>query len=129
MPYRIEYAPSNRSACKGAIPCKGTKINKGELRLGTLAEIAGNQSFFWRHWGCVTDRVLNNMQDKDGLDTADDLDGFEDLRPEDQERVRRAFEQGHVAPEDIPLSARKSRDQDGGAAEASEEEPAKEKRG
>jgi len=33
MFYRFEYSPSNRAACRGA--CKGEKIMKGELRLGT----------------------------------------------------------------------------------------------
>lgn len=33
-------------------------------------------------------------------------DGFEELIPDDQARVRRAFADGHVAAEDIPDSAR-----------------------
>lgn len=37
----------------GKIPCKGTKIEKGDLRMGTWVEIKGNGSFKWRHWGCV----------------------------------------------------------------------------
>lgn len=40
----------------------------------------------------------------------DELDGFEDLKEEDQERVRRAWDQGHVADEDIPPTARKPAD-------------------
>lgn len=32
MSYRLEYASSARSACKGPKPCNGTKIEKGELR-------------------------------------------------------------------------------------------------
>ena len=44
------------------------------------------------------------------FDEADDLDGFEDLNDEDQERIRKAYEVGHVADEDIPESARKPAD-------------------
>lgn len=56
----------------------------------------------------------------------DDLDGFEDLKEEDQERVRRAWEQGHVADEDIPPTARKQAED--ANAEDDEEKP-KKKRG
>lgn len=50
----------------------------------------------------------------------EDLDGFEDLKEEDQARVRRAWEEGHVADEDIPPSARKPAD-----TENDEEKPKK----
>lgn len=42
MPYRIEYAGTGRAGCKGPQPCSGTKIGKGELRLGSLTEINGH---------------------------------------------------------------------------------------
>lgn len=50
----------------------------------------------------------------------EDLDGFEDLKEEDQERVRRAWEEGRVADEDIPPTARKPAE-----AEDNEEKPKK----
>lgn len=53
----------------------------------------------------------------------DDLDGFEDLKEEDQERVRQAWEQGHVADEDIPSTARKPADD--ADIEGGEEKPKK----
>lgn len=59
----------------------------------------------WRHWGCVTPRIIDNM--KNSFGEADDLDGFDELKDEDQERVQKAWEEGHVADEDIPDSARK----------------------
>lgn len=49
-----------------------------------------------------------------------DLDGFEDLNDEDQEKVKKAYEDGHVAPEDVPESARKPE-----ADEDDEEKPKK----
>ena len=66
MPYRVEYASTSRATCKGPQPCAGSKIEKGQLRLGTLTEIQGHhvRSFVyplrtnnatkgmaWRHWG------------------------------------------------------------------------------
>jgi hypothetical protein len=36
----------------GKKPCKGTKIEKGTLRLGVWVEIQGHGSFKWKHWGC-----------------------------------------------------------------------------
>lgn len=46
------------------------------------------------------------------FENADELDGFEDLKDEDQERIRKAWEDGHVADEDIPETARKSNDEE-----------------
>lgn len=42
MPYRIEYASTGRASCKGPIPCHGTKIEKGMLRLGAVVEVMGH---------------------------------------------------------------------------------------
>ncbi len=54
---------------------------------------------------------------KKSFDEADELDGFEDLSEEDQDKIRKAWEEGHVADEDIPETARKpdaDDDEDGG---------------
>ena len=53
----------------------------------------------------MTPRIIDNM--KNSFGEADDLDGFDELKDEDQERVQKAWEEGHVADEDIPDSARK----------------------
>ncbi|EKM56501.1 uncharacterized protein PHACADRAFT_253668 [Phanerochaete carnosa HHB-10118-sp] len=102
--YRLEYAGSARAKCKGPKPCAGTPIPKGALRFGSIVDFKGNTSFAWRHWGCVTSKVIENM--KGQFENADELDGFDDLKEEDQERIRKAWEEGHVADEDIPESAR-----------------------
>jgi hypothetical protein len=73
----------------------------------------------WRHWGCTTPIIINNM--KKSFSDADDLDGFEDLQPADQEKVRQAWDNGHVADEDIPDTARKPEGED----EADEAKPKK----
>lgn len=43
---------------------------------------------------------------------ASEIDGYEELRPEDQAKVIKAWQDGHVADEDIPDSARKAVDED-----------------
>lgn len=42
--YRLEMSPTNRAACNGRQPCKGTKIQKGEVRFGTWVTIRENGS-------------------------------------------------------------------------------------
>ena len=36
-----------------------------------------------------------------------DLDGFDELKPEDKERIKKALQDGRVAEDDIPESAKK----------------------
>ncbi|KAJ7067871.1 hypothetical protein C8F01DRAFT_979409 [Mycena amicta] len=127
--YRLEYALSNRSKCKGGKPCNGTLIGKGDLRLGTIVDISGKTSFAWRHWGCVTEKVIQNI--KKLHDEAEELDGYEDLRPEDQKRVVVAFKTGAVDDEDIPESARKNGEDEHGEGADSDDytAPAAKKKG
>ncbi|KAF9480965.1 zf-PARP-domain-containing protein [Pholiota conissans] len=115
--YRIEYATSNRAKCKGPKPCGGTPITKGDMRFGTVVDIGGHANFAWRHWGCVTKKLIENMKAKH--DEASDLDGFEDLKDEDKAKIIKAWQDGEVADEDIPDSARKP------AGEEGEEKPKK----
>lgn len=70
-------------------------------------------------------KVIANM--KKDTEIASDLDGFEDLGEANQKKVETAYEEGHVADEDIPDSARKEEagDDDEGA---DEEKPAKKAR-
>lgn len=65
----------------------------------------------WRHWGCTTPKIFENL--KKSLNEASDLDGYDDLSSEDKERVDKAWEDGHVADEDIPESAKKPVGEDG----------------
>ncbi|KAG6330430.1 hypothetical protein ID866_8659 [Astraeus odoratus] len=113
--YRVEYASSARAKCKGAA------ISKGELRLGTLIEVRGTTTYAWRHWGCVTPKIISNI--KASLGNAEELDGYEELKDEDKERLRRAFQDGKVADADVPATARKPADE-----EAKEDEKPKKKR-
>ncbi|EIT79410.1 poly polymerase and DNA-ligase Zn-finger region-domain-containing protein [Aspergillus flavus] len=98
--YRLEQASTGRAGCQNK-ECKDEKVKiaKGELRLGTWVDTERIQAFFWRHWGCVTPRIIaslnENLGDGDEKDY-EQLDGFEDLTPENQEKVKKALEQGHV---------------------------------
>ncbi|QMW31222.1 hypothetical protein G4B84_006603 [Aspergillus flavus NRRL3357] len=95
-----EQASTGRAGCQNK-ECKDEKVKiaKGELRLGTWVDTERIQAFFWRHWGCVTPRIIaslnENLGDGDEKDY-EQLDGFEDLTPENQEKVKKALEQGHV---------------------------------
>jgi hypothetical protein len=67
----------------------------------------------------VTSKIIANA--KKQLEVADELDGFEELGGEDQEKIKKAWESGEIADEDIPDSARKP---EGGDDDA-EEKPKK----
>ncbi|RUP02212.1 hypothetical protein BC936DRAFT_140641 [Jimgerdemannia flammicorona] len=77
MTYEIEYAKSACASCKG--PKNGCsedrKIKKGELRLGTKVE---SNSFT-------------------SAGSADQIPGFNDLHDEDQERMKKVFEEGNIS--------------------------------
>ncbi|KAL4062553.1 hypothetical protein J3A83DRAFT_4109785 [Scleroderma citrinum] len=123
--YRVEYASSARAKCKGPKPCTGTTISKGELRLGTLIEVRGATTYSWRHWGCVTPKIISNI--KTSIGSVEDLDGFDDLSDEDKSRLRHAFEEGKVADADIPPSGRKPADEDAKEGEKSRKRAPKKK--
>lgn len=61
---------------------------------------------------------------KKTFEDATELDGYEDLRPDDQAKIVKAWQDGHVADEDIPLTARKPVDEEG----EEKEKPKKAKR-
>ncbi|KAI0319442.1 hypothetical protein OF83DRAFT_1110333 [Amylostereum chailletii] len=124
--YRLEYANSNRAKCKGPVPCKGSTLTKGSLKIGTVVDFQGHTNFAWRHWGCTTPKIVANM--KKSFDQAEDLDGFDELEDEDKERIRKAWEDGRVADEDIPETARKADKGDGEEDEEEDEPKPKRKR-
>ncbi|EOD06809.1 hypothetical protein EMIHUDRAFT_438664 [Emiliania huxleyi CCMP1516] len=75
--HTIEYAKSNRATCKGC----GNKIDKGALRMGTTFEsAAGYDMTQWRHLACA-------KKPKKYLG-ADEIAGYDSLKPTDQGQVR-----------------------------------------
>ena len=91
--------------------------------MGSIVDFRGNTSFAWRHWGCVTERIIENM--KKSFDSASELDVFDELPEEEQAKVEKAWEDGRIADEDIPDSARKPEDEDAIGDEGLEDEKKK----
>jgi len=108
--YKFDYATTNRSQCKGPKPCNGTKLVKGTLRLGVVREFRGHPSWIYRHYGCTTKKVFQNM--KKSFESAEDIEGFAEFTETDQEKVRVAWEKEEVAAEDIPATAVAGADDD-----------------
>ncbi|OQD76176.1 hypothetical protein PENDEC_c005G02547 [Penicillium decumbens] len=96
-------APSNRSGCTNK-ECKDEKVKiaKGELRLGSWIENERFQGYQWRHWGCVTPKVIENITNswKETLPSEEPdyslLDGYDELPEDVQLNIRTALTQGHV---------------------------------
>ena len=63
-------------------------------------------SFRWRHWGCVSGKILENLREYlEQGDPAtgykwDYFDGLDELEPSDQEKVKKAVIDGKIADED-----------------------------
>ncbi|KAL1610604.1 hypothetical protein SLS60_002274 [Paraconiothyrium brasiliense] len=109
--YKVEVTPSARAGCRGAA-CKelGTKITKGELRLGILRMFDGEHaSFVYKHWKCVSDYDLSSIKNY----TQDEvLGGIDSLPKAYKAAVLESLEKGEVIvpPEsDVPALAKKSR--------------------
>lgn len=88
------------------------------MRLGVQMKmkVAGGEAkdtMQWKHWGCVSSsahfclsekserllthwiiEVIDNMKKELG-DDASELDGYEDMREEDQTKISKAWEEGH----------------------------------
>lgn len=93
-PYLINKA-FRATKCRGPkkeCPGAGNMIAKGELRFGTRAEVDGRDSVFWRHIGCVTERLLTNKNI-----TADSLTDFIDFCIEDGTKMSITAEEARAA--------------------------------
>ncbi|KAL2863679.1 uncharacterized protein BJX67DRAFT_241480 [Aspergillus lucknowensis] len=102
--YRVELARTGRAGCTNK-ECKDNKVKipQGELRFGSWVDTERIQAFFWRHWGCVTPKIVSNIKELVGEGDDRDLDlldGYDELPSEMQEKVVRALDQGHVDDED-----------------------------
>ncbi|EPY53922.1 zf-PARP type zinc finger protein [Schizosaccharomyces cryophilus OY26] len=103
--YRVEIAKTGRASCKSNL-CGRSKIERGQLRFGSFVDSGRFQSWMWRHWGCVTERVIQNVEKKLEGNIVDNLDGFDEIEDEAvQEKIIRAFKQGHVDDEDVEASS------------------------
>ncbi|KAG8753133.1 hypothetical protein FRC14_006381 [Serendipita sp. 396] len=101
--YKIEYSSTGRAMCKGPKPCKGSKLEKGVLRVGVVSDFQGHVSWSYRHYGCTTPKVFTNM--KQAYSSAEDVEGFDTLTADDQQKFKTAWEKGHVEADDVPATA------------------------
>ncbi|KAM8946664.1 poly [ADP-ribose] polymerase 1 [Pelodytes ibericus] len=85
--YRAEYAKSGRASCKKC----GDNIAKESLRLAIMVQspMFDGKVPHWHHYSCFWKRarVLSHG----------DIDGFTELRWEDQEKIKKAIETGGAA--------------------------------
>ncbi|KAG0186293.1 hypothetical protein DFQ28_008059 [Apophysomyces sp. BC1034] len=98
MSYQLEYAKTGRSKCKGPKAlCQSVdrSIKVGELRFGVQVDSGAFKGVTWKHWTCVTKQVIANMHTK--LSGPEEIEGWDDLRTEDKQRVEEAWESGEVA--------------------------------
>ncbi|KAJ7306758.1 hypothetical protein DFH08DRAFT_1088825 [Mycena albidolilacea] len=108
----------------------GATVGKGELQFGTPVQVMGTSFFAWRNYHCITKKVFFNV--KKIHKYSSEVGGVRNLSEEDPARFgnltadrliikpspgesdwftslhRQAFENGQVADEDIPDSARKT---------------------
>ncbi|KIM33089.1 hypothetical protein M408DRAFT_326744 [Serendipita vermifera MAFF 305830] len=101
--YKLEYSSTARAMCKGPKPCNGTKLEKGTLRLGVVSDFRGHPTTSYRHYGCITKKVWQNI--KAAYPSVEDVEGYDALTEDDKTKVRAAWEAEAVAPEDVPASA------------------------
>ncbi|XP_039604229.1 poly [ADP-ribose] polymerase 1 [Polypterus senegalus] len=84
--YKAEYAKSGRSSCK---KCKES-ISKGSLRMAIMVQspMFDGKVPHWHHFSCFWQRAR--------VLSPGDIDGYSDLRWEDQEKVKKAIESGEA---------------------------------
>ncbi|XP_062080552.1 poly [ADP-ribose] polymerase 1 [Humulus lupulus] len=82
-PWKVEYAKSSRSSCK---TCKST-IGKEVLRLGKMVQAHQFDGLMpmWNHASCVLKKAKQ-------IKSVDDVEGIEQLRWEDQQKLRQYVE-------------------------------------
>ncbi|KAM6592239.1 hypothetical protein CsatA_014844 [Cannabis sativa] len=82
-PWKVEYAKSSRSSCK---TCK-SPIEKEVLRFGKMVQATQFDGFMpmWNHASCILKKAKQ-------IKSIDDVEGIEQLRWEDQQRIRKYVE-------------------------------------
>eukprot|EP00158_Paraphelidium_tribonemae_P002659 Partr_v1_DN25544_c0_g1_i1_m20776 putative Poly(ADP-ribose) polymerase and DNA-Ligase Zn-finger region len=100
--YRIEQAKTGRSSCKAGKSCADKHINQGELRFGSVGSFNDHETVFWRHWTCVTPKILSNVGSPEAME------GYDTLAPEHKAMVDEVFATlGNVDPQEITGASKK----------------------
>ncbi|KAJ4318097.1 hypothetical protein N0V94_004622 [Neodidymelliopsis sp. IMI 364377] len=77
----------------------GSKIAKGELRIGTHTLFTNDEEsrwyMAWRHWGCATKHQINGLEELTDNDPTK-APGYDRLSPESKEEVRLTFENSRI---------------------------------
>ena len=86
-PFLVEYAPQGRAKCK---TCK-QQIEKSSTRIGKLVSNPfsedGGMMKQWYHVPCIFDALSRARATTKKIDSTDDLDGFGNLKDDDQARI------------------------------------------
>ncbi|TFK44820.1 SNF2 family N-terminal domain-containing protein [Crucibulum laeve] len=97
-----QYSKSTRAKCHGPPPCKDSYLRVGTLRYGSTVAKEFGETVEWRHWGCVTPSILEQL----ALATVNNITGFQELKPSDQQKIRLAISLRRIDPADIPVTAK-----------------------
>ncbi|XP_020612106.1 DNA ligase 3-like isoform X2 [Orbicella faveolata] len=86
-PFLVEYAPQGRAKCK---TCK-QQIEKSSTRIGKLVSNPfsedGGMMKQWYHVPCIFDALSRARATTKKIDGTDDLDGFGNLKDDDQAKI------------------------------------------
>lgn len=86
-PFLVEYAPQGRAKCK---TCK-QQIEKSSTRIGKLVSNPfsedGGMMKQWYHVPCIFDALSRARATTKKIDSTDDLDGFGNLKDDDQTKI------------------------------------------
>ena len=86
-PFLVEYAPQGRAKCK---TCK-LQIEKSSTRIGKLVSNPfsedGGMMKQWYHVPCIFDALSRARATTKKIDSTDDLDGFGNLKDDDQTKI------------------------------------------
>ncbi|GIY31587.1 poly polymerase 1 [Caerostris darwini] len=85
LPFAVEYAKSGRASCK---KCK-ENIAKDALRMAVLVQshMYDGKMPLWHHWKCF-------FQKKNKLQNVSEIANFDNLRWEDQEKIKKQLAEG-----------------------------------
>ncbi|CAA7259081.1 unnamed protein product [Cyclocybe aegerita] len=99
--HAVGYSKSVRAKCHAPPPCKDTLMPVGTLRYGRTLSNELGETVEWRHWGCVTPQILVEL----AAVPEKSINGFETLKPADQQKIKLAISLRRIDPADIPASA------------------------
>lgn len=124
--YAVDYAKTGRSKCKES----GELIPKDEMRIAKVTEVSRQgETMMMTAWHRAVPffQMMQRMRKKENqLMDVGDMAGFQDLREEDQERLRKMLSDFHDADVDFPPPKEKKRKNEEGEGEA-EAAPTKKK--